>query len=167
MNDLEAQHIMQQGKIRKKMASPLDFADSTTATDTLVADCAAYFHELSPHTCVVLTRGPAGAVALLDGKVVADQSTVQVTPVDPTGAGDSFAAGFIHGLWAWRRQHGGDKNEFASSSDGFSWPTEALRHGLLWGCAMGTSSVLVRGASIPSSKEDIQKHRAEIEKLNG
>lgn len=157
MNDLEAMHIMRQGKIRRN-----EPAKSATTTETLIADCAAYFRKLSPKICVILTRGPSGAVALVDGKVVADQNTVKVVPIDPTGAGDSFAAGFLHGLWAWKRQSA------STSSDGvvFAWPNEALRLGLLWGCAMGTSSVLVRGASIPSSKADIEKYRTEIDSLN-
>lgn len=170
MNDLEAMHIMQQGKIRKKMATASDFANSIDATDTLIADCAAYFNELCPQTCVVLTRGPSGAVALLNGNVIADQSTVKVTPIDPTGAGDSFAAGFMHGLWDWRQKKGDNGNvEVVPTTDAprtFSWPAEALQFGLLWGCAMGSSSVLVRGASIPSSKDDIQRLFTEIEKLD-
>lgn len=170
MNDLEAIHIMQQGKIRKKMATPTDFASSIDATESLIADCAAYFRELCPQTCIVLTRGPSGASALLNGKVIAHQSTVRVKPIDPTGAGDSFSAGFMHGLWAWQRNKGdagnGEIGKHIDATIQFFWPVEAVKLGLLWGCAMGTSSVLVRGASIPSSKEDIKKCYIELEKLN-
>jgi len=47
--------------------------------------------------CVVIKRGPRGSVANLDGETIFCDG-FKVTPVDTTGAGDSFAAGFIHGF---------------------------------------------------------------------
>ena len=185
MNDLEALHIMQQGKKRAtSQTTTISTAPEPTngaAMATLVKDCAAYFHKKSPDTCVILTRGPTGAVALLNGKTIVEQDTVKVTPVDPTGAGDSFAAGFLHGLWAWRRKHspppttttttttttnGGAGSGEPRQTNGCSWSAEEIRHGLVWGCAMGTSSVLTRGASIPSSREHIDHYRGQIEQLS-
>jgi len=177
MNDLEALHIMQQGKKRRQQKQTTNGATTTNsnnspadAIETLVEDCAAYFGEISPQTCVILTKGPLGAVALQHGTMIATQSTVSVKPIDPTGAGDSFSAGFLYGLWAWRQQ----QQQSVSSSPvesshlpQFAWPAEALEQALLWGCSMGTSSVLVRGASIPSSKEDIEQFYAKINETNG
>jgi len=48
---------------------------------------------------VVLKRGAAGSAALVDGAIVEAQGFA-VTPVDPIGAGDAFAAGYLAGhLW--------------------------------------------------------------------
>ena len=48
---------------------------------------------------VVLKRGAAGSTALVDGAIVEVQGFA-VTPVDPIGAGDAFAAGYLAGhLW--------------------------------------------------------------------
>jgi sugar/nucleoside kinase (ribokinase family) len=44
-----------------------------------------------------VTRGPLGAVALLDRELVVAE-TASATNVDPTGAGDAFAAGLLVGL---------------------------------------------------------------------
>ncbi len=46
--------------------------------------------------CVVIKRGPRGAVAV-QGKEVTSVGGFKVQAVDTTGAGDSFAAGFISG----------------------------------------------------------------------
>ncbi|MBA2733143.1 MAG: carbohydrate kinase family protein [Acidobacteria bacterium] len=47
--------------------------------------------------CVVIKLGPRGAVAIRD-KEVMFISGFKIETVDTTGAGDSFAAGFIHGF---------------------------------------------------------------------
>lgn len=156
LNDLEALHIMEKGKLRSNPSNAQQ--SSPPDQDELIRQCASYFGEICPQTCVVVTRGPSGALALLGGKVIAEQSTVKVVPVDPTGAGDSFAAGFMYGLWAWRRQNG--EKEFPS--DGFPWSSTAMQESLRWGCAMGTSAVLLKGASIPSSKQDILRFYKDI-----
>jgi len=57
----------------------------------------AYAHLLTtgPLRCVVVTHGSGGAVAYCHGRRI-HQPARRVTPVDQTGAGDAFAAGFLH-----------------------------------------------------------------------
>jgi 2-dehydro-3-deoxygluconokinase len=52
--------------------------------------------DLGPRT-VVLKRGAAGSRALIDGHRL-DAPAIPVEVVDPVGAGDAFAAGFLAGL---------------------------------------------------------------------
>ncbi|MEM8980016.1 MAG: adenosine kinase [Pseudomonadota bacterium] len=59
--------------------------------DAALAKCA----EISP--LVVCTRSEEGCTIIKDGARV-DVSTTPVVPVDATGAGDAFAAGFLYGL---------------------------------------------------------------------
>lgn len=47
-------------------------------------------------SCVVIKLGAQGAVAIRDGKIVS-ATGFRVKALDTTGAGDSFAAGFLHG----------------------------------------------------------------------
>lgn len=46
-------------------------------------------------TCVVIKLGAKGAIAAADGQVVGVPG-FRISPLDTTGAGDSFAAGFVH-----------------------------------------------------------------------
>ena len=46
---------------------------------------------------VCITKGPDGCVVYLDGEYI-ESSGYKVKVVDPVGAGDAFAAGFLHGL---------------------------------------------------------------------
>lgn len=46
----------------------------------------------------IVTRGPCCVVALYNGDVVATQAAANVQVVDPTGAGDCFASGFLYGF---------------------------------------------------------------------
>jgi sugar/nucleoside kinase (ribokinase family) len=55
--------------------------------------------------CVVVKLGPRGAIAAADGQVVS-APPFKVSPVDTTGAGDSFAAGFVHAFLCGRDLHG-------------------------------------------------------------
>ena len=55
--------------------------------------------------CVVVKLGPRGAIAAADGRVVSAPS-FKVSPVDTTGAGDSFAAGFVHAFLSGRDLRG-------------------------------------------------------------
>jgi sugar/nucleoside kinase (ribokinase family) len=55
--------------------------------------------------CVVVKLGPRGAIAAADGQVVS-APPFKVSPVDTTGAGDSFASGFVHAFLSGRDLHG-------------------------------------------------------------
>ena len=46
---------------------------------------------------LIITRGEKGSVAIIDSQVVECQSKKNLNIVDLTGAGDLFAAGFLHG----------------------------------------------------------------------
>ena len=107
---------------------------------------ASFYHRVSPNTCVVVTLGARGAVALRDGKIQEGQKApVNLTdPVDPTGAGDAFAAGFLHGI-----------HSSSGSSTGSEVADSLLRSGLFYGCTIGTSCVMKEGASTPASSEEI------------
>ena len=105
-----------------------------------------------------MTLGPIGAVALYGGKILSFQQAPKLNSaiVDPTGAGDAFAAGFLYGLMKWRRQQ--ENNDFNAKSGSYSrssW-NEAVVDGLRWGCVAGTSCVMQRGASVPSAANVIQ-----------
>ncbi len=147
MNDLEARHIVRRGQGRKMLE-----------IDNEIEAWADYFGSVSPQTCIIVTRGELGAVAFKGGKVAAFQSTVPVKPVDPTGAGDAFTAGFIHGIWAWRAESA----RSAEEDDAEPWPNEAIVQGLKWGCAVGRAAVLIRGASVPPRPEQIEKFRQSL-----
>ena len=47
---------------------------------------------------IIITRGDKGALAIKDGKVSECQSKKGLKILDLTGAGDLFAAGYLHGL---------------------------------------------------------------------
>ena len=47
---------------------------------------------------VVITRGEKGAMALNQGEVVECEATKNLNIIDLTGAGDLFAAGYLHGV---------------------------------------------------------------------
>ncbi len=55
--------------------------------------------------CVVVKLGPRGAIAAADGRIVS-APPFKVSPVDTTGAGDSFAAGFVHAFLSGRDLYG-------------------------------------------------------------
>ena len=120
------------------------------AQDDAVGHWASFFALKSPTTWIIVTRGALGAVSLRNGAVIASQAAKRVQVVDPTGAGDAFAAGFLHGLCNWRQQQ-------AASESTRSWPVEAIQQGLYWGCSVASCSVLTRGASVPAPVEKIQE----------
>jgi sugar/nucleoside kinase (ribokinase family) len=55
--------------------------------------------------CVVVKLGGRGAIAAADNQVVSAPA-FEVCPVDTTGAGDSFAAGFVHAFLSGRDLYG-------------------------------------------------------------
>jgi ribokinase len=76
--------------------------------------------------CVVVTRGSRGAIAYCRDRTIT-QPAKQVTPIDMTGAGDAFTAGFLHQILLGRSVK------------------EALRAGTEW----GTAAVLVPQSTPP------------------
>jgi sugar/nucleoside kinase (ribokinase family) len=137
LNELEAKCILEHHVVGPPPAG-----------NGLLEQCASFFQSASPSTCVIVTRGALGAVVLREGTVLATQSAAKVDLVDPTGAGDSFCAGFLFGIWQWVFE-----NERMEDKP---WPKQALQQGLLWGCATAACSVSKRGASIPAEIKDIE-----------
>lgn len=150
MNDLEARNIVRRGQAGKWS----EFEDE-------IQNLADYFGSISSESYVIVTRGALGAVALKGGKIVANQPTIAVKPVDPTGAGDAFTAGFIHGIWAWREEAARSPEEDAAEP----WPVAAIMRGLQWGCAVGCAAVLIRGASVPAEPKQIEEFRQSLQSL--
>ena len=141
MNELEAERIWQRGRRQQNQ--------STKPSEDPVKDWVSFFSPINPKACFIVTLGADGAVAFRNGKILATlRPAISVQVVDPTGAGDSFTAGFLHGIWAWKQKES-DRNQ---TDD---WSPEALGEGLLWGCSVGTAAVKIRGASNPSTPEDI------------
>ncbi|KAG7338290.1 sugar kinase [Nitzschia inconspicua] len=145
MNDLEAQSIVKQGglNVENYEHEHLCWAE--------------YFGALDKTCNVIVTRGEKGAIALRDKQILGKQKPIVVKAIDPTGAGDSFTAGFIHGLWSWKRAHPQSPPE--QMNGGFRrelWPLVAIEEGMRWGVSVGSAAVLIRGASIPPKGEDIQ-----------
>ncbi|KAL7463533.1 hypothetical protein ACHAXS_003894 [Conticribra weissflogii] len=140
LSEIETQNIvryMGESKGDGKVSAMLEFA-------------ANFFNKKSPTTHVIVTLGAKGAALLFGGKCIFSQGTKEVdSPVDVTGAGDSFAAGFIYGFLS------GLENTTESESNGIE--KVALKRGLRWGCANGTCSVMVQGASVPPSKRSIME----------
>jgi len=110
-----------------------------------VEDHVAAFFASHTSLLVVVTLGVEGAVALQGGKVVHRQRTYRRDhPIDPTGAGDSFSAGFLFKYVA----NGADDN--------------AIAEGMRFGCAVASNNVMIQGASIPASKSSIESTLALI-----
>lgn len=184
LNDMEAKNIVQHGRARVGgVAKEEEDEKQHREEAVLLEDWATYFQEISPRTCVVVTRGALGAVALVGGEIVASQAATPVKIIDPTGAGDAFTAGFLHGLWFWcdnqQQQKPSSTSVISAKSSttapttvsratdsSVEWPIEAIKQALLWGCVIGTSSVLVRGASVPFEKADIEQIYRETEKMS-
>ena len=65
-------------------------------SSTSFDDILAFGNQLQKH--IVITRGDKGAIAIIDGKVTECKPRKNLNIVDLTGAGDLFAAGYLHGL---------------------------------------------------------------------
>ena len=108
-----------------------DEAFSITGASTLEAACQALDGRTA---CPVVKAGSAGSMVMV-GKEVRAVPTWEVDPVDTTGAGDSFSAGFL----------------FSILVNGLS-PVEAAR----FGNAVGARScTFVGGVNARSTYEDI------------
>ena len=118
-----------------------------SGSNDILQQLASFFHRASPNTCVVVTLGSKGAVALRDGEIVHRQEapTSISDPIDPTGAGDAFAAGFLHGI-----------HRFRGESEIGDDDSSILRSGLFHGCLLGTACVMKEGASTPATSGEIE-----------
>lgn len=101
---------------RHKMATPEElveqFEDMAPLADHVLLSwseavvCAGSDEQASVHgyarglgAANVVVKGPrGGAVAFTDGQLVAEVEPASVEVVDPIGAGDGFAVGYLHGL---------------------------------------------------------------------
>lgn len=140
VNELEARNIARGNK--NTAISQLDEHNE----NEFVMRVASFYNSVSPNTCIVLTLGPRGAYALQGGEIVARQPAPMAinNPLDPTGAGDAFIAGFMYGTLS-----SSDDRQDVSSFAG------RITRGLLYGCAVGTSCVMRSGASNPAPREEI------------
>lgn len=146
LNEIEAKNIIQAAHRRMDRREDIETLDNEE--DVLLA-IAAFFASQSSQTCIVLTLGPKGACVLYGGKIIVRQSPPLFVehPLDPTGAGDSFIAGFLHGLYS-------NSSSTPISKSNTSDPT-ILKRGLQYGCILGTSCVMRSGASVPACQEEI------------
>ena len=119
--------------------------------ESRIEQISAYFNTSCPSTCIVVTLGSKGAVALRGGEVLCRQTAPMVVdePVDPTGAGDSFIAGFLFGVFS-AKTRGGEVGFGIDLSC-----RDSLSRGLFYGSILGSSCVLRPGASVPASREEI------------
>lgn len=165
MNDLEARSIIRCGSDSEDR---VDFEHEHL-------QWADYFGGLHPTSNAIVTRGEKGSVALRGKKILSKQKPIVMSSIDPTGAGDSFTAGFIFGLWSWRlttqkkeetneneneneNKIDNDKNNDSDNDDNeCAWPTEAIEEGMRWGVSLASAAVMIRGASIPPDGSEIQK----------
>lgn len=150
LNSLEAGKLSNIDIEEEKMERDLD-------RKALLVELADFFWEKSPQTYVIVTLGKFGAVCLFMGEIIATVNAPDKVeqPLDSTGAGDSFAAGFIFGAMDWRRSQGHENcSEIGSSLQG-AW-TGAIVEGMWCGTAVGTSCVKILGASVPPSKEKLE-----------
>ena len=99
------QIVVDGGSLREGMLDLARLSDhflvSETFSDELVGpgrplDTCRKLAELGPRV-VGVTLGPRGYVAVAEGKTI-ERSAYQVDPVDTTGCGDVFHAGFTYGL---------------------------------------------------------------------
>ena len=74
----------------------LDEAETIWSLGCSAHEYAKQFHDISGGL-VIVTQGESGAV-LFDGENMLTESSINVTSIDPVGAGDAFVAGFIGSL---------------------------------------------------------------------
>lgn len=147
-NEVEVDKVRMATKKRKLQA--IEAADDQAS---YWAEMAQFFQEQSHSTCVIVTLGPKGALALYDGEILARQGapTSVDQPLDPTGAGDAFISGFLYGLLGLD----GD-NTNAADGAGDLPRKESVSRALQYGCAVGTSCISRMGASNPAPRTEIE-----------
>lgn len=135
MNEQEATSIMQ-----KNQCSTTTGSSEIHENKLMIEDWMSFFSE--PNVIFVVTMGSSGAVVFQNQSLIAQycaplqQTTARV--VDPTGAGDAFASGFLHGFFN-------------------ILPQGQIDRALEWGCCVGSASVCVEGASTNISPELLQE----------
>lgn len=189
LNDLEARSIIRTGRRRTFLQNneiingqrfdDLDDFDFDSKFEHEHLEWADYFGGLHPTSKTIVTRGEKGSVALRGKKILSKQKPIVMSSIDPTGAGDSFTAGFLFGLWSWKlegmespqaaatksqssaetttesKHHNSDVNVDVDVDD--TWPTEAIEEGMRWGVSLASAAVMIRGASVPPERSEIQK----------
>ena len=192
MNDLEARSIIASSR-RRTLLQQQNGLDQNNGFfgrhfEHEHLEWADYFGSLHPTSKAIVTRGEKGSVALQGNKILSKQKPIVMNSIDPTGAGDSFTAGFIFGLWSWKLGglDGGssallggtsnNKQSIAKSSkfnkqtqvgadddcvDIDAWPIEAIEEGMRWGVSLASAAVMIRGASVPPDRSEIQKFFAQ------
>jgi len=142
MNELEARSIIRCGCESHNL----------TEFEQEYMKWADYFGRQHPTINVIVTRGEKGAVILCGKRIVSKQKPIVMNSIDPTGAGDSFTAGFIYGIWSWKlitQQKTGNNKE--------SWPTKAIEEGMRWGVSLASATIMIRGASVPPGSAEIKR----------
>lgn len=179
LNDLEARSLIRTGRRRTFLQNngivngqrfdDLDDFDFDSKFEHEHLEWADYFGDLHPTSKTIVTRGEKGSVALRGKKILSKQKPIVMNSIDPTGAGDSFTAGFLFGLWSWKLA--GMESAAASTKPQSSvetttdvvddvddtWPTEAIEEGMRWGVSLASAAVMIRGASVPPERSEIQK----------
>ena len=155
MNEMEAMYIKgiplsldtiihDQNKL-----DPLDIMVEPT-----VIRMAHFFNTRNPQLYVVITLGDKGALILQHGSILGYRAPPVSfkNPVDTTGAGDAFAAGFLYGSLC-------EKKDFSYSCNGDFFSTHFtstdILNGMDWGCLTGTSCTMRQGASVPATKLEL------------
>ena len=117
---------------------------------------ARYFYDSCPKTHVIITLGSDGCAYLYKG-AIEKVATAKKNPIDPNGAGDAFAAGFVYGFLDYKAQ----------KKDGSCVITsDALKMSMLWGCASGSCCVMIDGASTPAEKTTLVQVLTDVQTIN-
>jgi sugar/nucleoside kinase (ribokinase family) len=187
MNDLEARSIIKSERRRNHSSNGSNGLESKFEHEHL--EWADYYGGLHTTSKTIVTRGEKGSVALRGKKILSKQKPIVMNSIDPTGAGDSFTAGFLFGLWSWKlgvlggppgttaspstttgasqptgqaRPHRatsprGTEGDGDNDDDEDTWPIEAIEEGMRWGVSLASAAVMIRGASVPPDRSEIQK----------
>jgi sugar/nucleoside kinase (ribokinase family) len=113
-----------------------------------------FMHTPSAETIIIVTLGSRGAAALQTGRIIY-KYPLPILPdevIDTTGAGDAFTGGFLAALML---------SNTASREEVMGNPVHDFEHKFLenaikFGCAAGTACTIKKGASEPSTKEEIE-----------
>ena len=155
LNLMEACQIC---KVKLSEEEELNHGGTAVNRSVILTQLADIFDIQSPQTYVVVTLGKFGAVLLYGGEIVHTQNAPvgYDNPIDTTGAGDAFVSGFLFGIMNWRRERQHNQvYEIGSVLEEAGGWNEAIEVGMKWGCVTGTACVMKAGASVPSSKNEI------------